>query len=306
MNTFESARSFVYRNARPLDLALWQYHFENHDKENILKVLSFYQNDDGGFGNGLELDFLNPLSSPISTWKATEILREIDFNDKSHPIIKGILKYLDSNADFSTEHNQWMNTVPSNNDYPHAIWWTYKENEVEYRYNPTASLVGFILKFSDKDSALYKKGCVIAQEAVEWFVKNVPFEEQHITACFITLYDCLSQENTDICDMTVFREKLRRQVSYNICDDKTVWAEKYVPKPSNFIMSRDSIFYQDNKEICDYECEFISESQLDDGSVNVTWQWRNEFIKEFAVSENFWKSNLTLNNMRYLKAFDQI
>jgi hypothetical protein len=28
MNTFEKARAFVYRNARPLDLARWQFHFE--------------------------------------------------------------------------------------------------------------------------------------------------------------------------------------------------------------------------------------------------------------------------------------
>lgn len=46
----EKAQEFIYRNARPLDLARWNYLFENGDKENVLKILSSYQNEDGGFG----------------------------------------------------------------------------------------------------------------------------------------------------------------------------------------------------------------------------------------------------------------
>ena len=46
MKTFEKARDFIYRNARPLDLARWQYHFENGSKEAVLKALSYYQNAD--------------------------------------------------------------------------------------------------------------------------------------------------------------------------------------------------------------------------------------------------------------------
>lgn len=29
MNTFEKAKNFIYRNARPVDLALFKYHFES-------------------------------------------------------------------------------------------------------------------------------------------------------------------------------------------------------------------------------------------------------------------------------------
>lgn len=67
----------------------------------MLYTLSFYQNKDGGFGHALEPDAWNPHSSPIQTWFATEILREIDFTDNSHPIIKGILNYLECGKDFN-------------------------------------------------------------------------------------------------------------------------------------------------------------------------------------------------------------
>jgi hypothetical protein len=36
-STFNNARSFIYRNARPLDIARWQYHFEDGNKEGLLK-----------------------------------------------------------------------------------------------------------------------------------------------------------------------------------------------------------------------------------------------------------------------------
>ena len=35
---FEKAREFMYRNARPLDLARFQYHFEGGSKENVMRT----------------------------------------------------------------------------------------------------------------------------------------------------------------------------------------------------------------------------------------------------------------------------
>ena len=32
-SVFDKARAFMYRNARPLDLARFQYHFENGSKD---------------------------------------------------------------------------------------------------------------------------------------------------------------------------------------------------------------------------------------------------------------------------------
>ena len=116
MNNFKKAKGFVYRNARPLDLARFRFHFENGSADEVLYALSFYQNDDGGFAYAIEPDNWNESSTPIGTWAATMILREIGFSDTSHPIISGILKYLDSGKDFAD--GKWFNTVPGNNDYP--------------------------------------------------------------------------------------------------------------------------------------------------------------------------------------------
>ena len=35
--TYKKAQEFIYRNARPIDLARWQYHFEDGKKEERIK-----------------------------------------------------------------------------------------------------------------------------------------------------------------------------------------------------------------------------------------------------------------------------
>lgn len=43
----EEIRIWMYRGARPLDLARWQYHFESGSKDAVLDTLRVYQNKGG-------------------------------------------------------------------------------------------------------------------------------------------------------------------------------------------------------------------------------------------------------------------
>ncbi len=52
----KKAKEFIYRNARPIELALWNYYMEQGSIDDVLHNLSFYQNEDGGFGHALEPD----------------------------------------------------------------------------------------------------------------------------------------------------------------------------------------------------------------------------------------------------------
>ena len=302
MNAFEKARRFVYRSARPLDLARWQYHFEKGSAENVIAVLQMYQNEDGGFGYGLEGDYTNPNSSPIQTWVATEILREINCTDPGHPMINRILNYLSSGQDFDWEHRQWLNTVPSNNDYPHAIWWAYKEGEVEFKYNPTACLAGFFLKYGDENCAFYNTAVKIAREAYDYWISCVPYTEQHVTACFIRLYEYCTEAGVQIADMDIFRQKLMEQVRYELISVADKWDSEYVCMPSNFISRRDSIFYADNAELIERECVYIVQRQLEDGSFVIPWEWWTEY-KEYEIAKIWWKADFCIRYMRFLREF---
>lgn len=65
LEEYEGIRRWMVRNARPLDLARWRFHFEGGGVEPVLEALSAYQNEDGGFGHALEADAWNPHSTPI-------------------------------------------------------------------------------------------------------------------------------------------------------------------------------------------------------------------------------------------------
>lgn len=300
---FENARKFIYRNARPLDLARWQYHFENGSRENVLKALAVYQNTDGGFGHALETDSWNPDSSPIQTWEATEILREIDFTDSDHPIIKGILNYLESKKEFGGQ--LWYNTIKSNNDYPHAPWWHWESDSTCHKnYNPTACLAGFIIRFADNSSSLYNLGCKIAKEAFEYFMLEQSEIDMHTTSCFIRLMQYCEEAKVDnIIDVSALKDKLKEQVKHSITADITSWKTSYICKPSQFFHTKDSIFYDDNKEISEYECEYIKETQMEDGSWNIPWSWV-QYPDQWAISKNWWKANEVINNVLYLKGIN--
>ncbi len=297
-------RNWVYRNARPLDLARWQYHFENGKSEAVINILSEYQNEDGGFGYALEADSWNPNSSPIQTFHALELLSEISFTEKEHPMMKGILGYLESGADFNGEF--WDNTVQTNNDYAHAPWWHRDSESTSHnRYNPSAGLAGFALCYADRSSALYHKCVKIAVEAVD-FLHQANEMDMHVLLCFIALMEYCEQAGiTELFSIKEMKEKIKELVNSNITQDTSIWATSYICKPSQFFKTPESIFYSDNKDIAAYECEFIKTTRNSDGVWDITWGWAG-YPEEWAISKNWWKSNVAITNLIYLRNFGQL
>lgn len=296
---FQKAKTFVYRNARPLDFARWQYHFENGTKDSVLSILSKYQNEDGGFGHALECDAWNPNSSPIQTCHATIILKEIDFSDKSHPIIKGIVKYLSSGADFN--QNYWYRTIPSNDNYPHAPWWACdKDYNTAVYYNPTAALAGFLLYYADVDTAIYQAALRIANEAIEQFISE-DCNEMHLLKCFVELKEYIQAANVSgVKYFSEFNEKLTRQVLSTIEKDSEKWPNTYCCKPSYFIPSKKSDFYTGFEQLCNQEVLQMYESQQENGAWKITWGW-SDFHSEFAISANWWQTNFIIESLLFAK-----
>lgn len=298
-NILEKAERFIYRNARPLDLARWKYHFGNGSANDVVDCLAMYQNEDGGFAYALEPDNWNTNSTPVAVWFATKILREIGFTDITNPVIQGILKYLDSGAEFA--NGKWFNTIASNNDYPHAIWWACDDDTGVPDDNPTVSLAGFVLKFADDNSSLYRKAKKIATEAVETFMNN-PSDEMHTVRCFMDLLCyCEEIDNFDVFDLNAYKSKVYETIEKTVCPEPEKWYTDYVCKPSFFFEKGHRIFNILGRELMEKEAYLMAEQQLEDGSFPVTWQWWTDY-KEFEVSANWWRSSLIVDNMLFLKA----
>ena len=291
----------MYRNARPLDLARFQYHFENGSKEAVLNILSYYQNEDGGFGHAVEADCWNPNSIPLHSNTASEIIREIDVMDSQQPVIQGLLKWYASGKHFNGK--SWEITVESNNDYPHAPWWhTGSVSSCHTDYNGTAQIAGFIARYADKGSDIFKLGVRVANEAI---VALSPDEirDMHTCVCYMRMAELFEKGNaTEYIPFDELKSKLHNSINKLIVTDTSKWSS-YVCQPSYFIDSKESEYYLDNKEIADYECEYIINTQLADGSWNIGWTWGGNYPDEWAISKNWWKGQWIIQNLLYLKGF---
>ena len=299
--TFEKARAFMYRNARPLDLARYQYHFEKGSQEAVLNILSYYQNEDGGFGHAVEADCWNPNSIPLHSNTASEIIREIDLMDNQHPVIQGLLKWYASGKHFNGK--AWEITVESNNDYPHAPWWhTESVSSCHTDYNGTAQIAGFIARYADKESELFKLGVRIANEAIAALSPD-EISDMHTCACYMRMAELFEKgKAAEYIPFDELKEKLHKSINKLIVTDTSKWSG-YVCQPSRFINSKESEYYLANKEIADYECEHIINTQLADGSWNIGWTWGDNYPDEWAISKNWWKGQWIIQNLLYLRGF---
>ncbi len=303
IQAFEKARAFIYRNARPLDLARFQYHLEDGDKAAVMRALSYYQNEDGGFGHGVEADCWNPHSITIHVGTACRIILDIDFDDADHPVIQGLLRWCESGALFNG--HTWALDVPSNNDYPHAPWWhTDSKSACRTDYNETARIAGFIIRYAERDSGAFRLGLRIIQEAIAAIPPD-GISDMHTCSCYVIMAEQLARDQAiDLFPYDALREKLHRSVDRLIEKDPAKW-NAYVCRPSFFLSSRDSEFYPEHQAAAEAECDFILQNQQEDGSWPITWAW-GAYPEEWAVSKNWWKSHLIIQNLLYLKGFGRL
>lgn len=301
---YEALRGWMLRSARPLDLARFRFLFEDGSVLPVLEALSAYQNADGGFGHALEPDNWSPQSMVLPTWYATFRLKEIGFEDGGHPIIQGILRYLEEGAEF--QDGIWPDTTPAVNDAPHAPWWTYTADVRAVKsYNPTASLAGFIIRFAPAGSALLRKAEDIAWQAVEAFYASKA-QEMHELPCYMALADyCEDAGRTDLFEIGALREAIAGWVGQVVEQDASKWETAYVCRPSQFVQDRASPYYPALREAAEAEVGFLLRTQRPDGTWPVTWQW-NAYPEAWPISKHWWTANIAIENLRTLKGFDAL
>jgi hypothetical protein len=109
-------------------------------------------------------------------------------------------------------------------------------------------------------------------------------------------------------DMTAVSERVRELVKSSIGRDTSKW-EFYGVRPSNYITSPDSIYFDDNRDIVETELDYLIETRPKDGVWGITWSWfdnNEKYAKAFAISENWWKANLAVSKLLMLRNFGRL
>lgn len=143
---FDRARVWLCENARPIDLALFRYRFEQGPAADVALALAGFQNRDGGFGKGLEPDFRLPDSSPMATSVALQTIDEIGLAGDD-PLVTGALTYLLETWDEA--RRGWVGVPLAVNDHPHAPWWQRTGDSPPWG-NPDAELVAAFARRPDQ------------------------------------------------------------------------------------------------------------------------------------------------------------
>ncbi len=302
-NDQQEIRNWVYRNARPLDLVVWQYYFENGSKEKILPILQCYQNSDGGFSHTIDPDNWNPDSTPYNAQIVIKLLRQIGFTDISHPIYQGILQYLE-NTEYQSEDG-WFFTIPSNDGYPHGNWWQFSpEANIVQNIGTTASLCGFILRYGEKTSRLYQ----IAGRYTAMLMEKLKTETDHgdmgVSGYCELLEDMEAAGLTDEFDYRDLKEKVSFLVREKINREK----DNFMANPLEFVLSPESKYYDENRQEVERALDEIVESKPQGDVWGIPWEWYNEYTasRNFAIAENWWKAAKATDKMIQLRNFGRL
>lgn len=307
---YQEIRTWIHRNARPLDMALWNYYFEKGRKEDVADALAYYQNEDGGFGNAVEPDCWNSESSPYATLIAAGILRQTEFIEDAgteHPMVQGILRYLDSGV--HSDEEGWFFSIPSNNDCPRAPWGTYSEEENKAQeMGVTAFLCSFIIRYGDKDSGLYKKAIHLTRMILDKAAEAENFGEMGAGGVSILVGELMQSGLSSSFECGALIPRLAEVANSSIERDPEKWAG-YTPRPSEFIFVPDSPLYKGNEDIVNTELDYLIDTRNPGGVWSITWSWFDlgeKYPKEFAISENWWMASKAIEKLRFLINFGRV
>ena len=285
--------NWLYRNGRPLDVARYEFLFLNKDIELVEKILKSYQNKDGGFGHGLEPDSQNPNSSPVQTWMAFEIIEELHLDNTSE-IVKKVLDYLVNIA--PKKDGYFLATIPSNNDFPHAPWWSYSEESAVWGYNPTIAVAGFIYKHSI-NSEQKQFASTIIQRGINDFIKN-PSNEMHEIRAFLDMINYLVDLN-DFNNHQEFLDLVLKQIEKNIEKNPKLWFNTYCVRPLQFFDKPGSFGFDNYAGLAKLEASMILENMNDLGVWDVTWSW-DSYPDTWALAKRNWQSSFIVSYLKIM------
>lgn len=286
--------------SRGLEKARIEHLLFNGSINAVLDELSLFQNKDGGFAHSLEPDIWNPHSSPIQSWSAITILRQLEM-DSSHEITEKLFSYFENS--FNVKTKKWFRLDPTNNNYPHAPWWGYQEGKDDF--NPSASLAGYIVKHASKQSTVYKYAKLVIDDAFEYLKQANIVIEMHELRCFFEMFNDLPTELKAREDYSLIKEELLRHLKEIMEKDKERWFDSYCCKPSTIIKSHptlgSTLFY----DLMHQEFDVALTKRNDEGLWDITWSWTH-YQKESRIATKAWQGIIGFDYLYLMKQFNYI
>ena len=303
----ERAEKWLRRYGRPLELALWEYHLGGGSKERVIQYLSAFQNEDGGFGHGLEADFWLPQSSPIASWMAGQILVEIQAGPEDY-IVRRLMDYL--MATEQVQPGMWPTVLPENNNYPHAPWWEWTPDaQKDWMFNPSVELAAFLIHWSGSQGLEAALGWMSLRHAFEYLMDADSVEwhgMKNFWQCLKLLRPFQDRFPEEVgFSFAQLEQKARTLILDVISREISGGGITYQPLPLDFVKDPADPLYEELKPLVEENLRVYWESRSEWGIWDITWGWA-DYPQEFAVARRYWQGILAVDRYKLFKAFGWI
>jgi len=283
--SIERATDFMWRNARPLERALFAHEFLNGTADAVVAALLAYRNSDGGFGNALEADIRAPGSIPLACENALRALCDARIRDARIAI--GICDFLASVAE---SDGRVETALPHILEYPRAAHWSDPSFGADSP-NPTAGLVG-LLRYQDVDHPWIAR-------AVQWCERRLerPLQDAHEVACALRFYEYApDRKRAKIAAVKIARaaDQTRWFVKDPSSTDYGVTPLQLCPRPD--AIARPAFA----DDLIEAHLASLAARQQDDGGWPITW------AAPSPAAELEWRGFLTFEALKCLRAWSRI
>ncbi|WMM23772.1 hypothetical protein RBU61_12655 [Tissierella sp. MB52-C2] len=297
---FDEINSYMNKEARGLEKAIFNYYFNDSNDDDILDMLEKFQNLDGGFGRGIEPDFKLVESSPMATSIGLRYLNLLSNNNRAKRMIAKATEYLEST--FDKERNGWYSVPNIVNDYPHAPHWEYRDDigmtVIDYSWgNPSAELIGYLYKYRQYVTKLDIFSLV--NYAIEKLNQRTEFSSEHEIFCYIKMYNTIDKEFA-----IQIEDTLKLAISQLINVNEAEWTD-YVPMPLKFIEFDSENFFEINSKFIDKNLDYLIAQLEENKKILPTWEWEN-YLDEWEIARGEWMGELTLLALLSLKKFNRL
>ena len=293
--SFSNAKEFLLQRARPLERALFGFHFENAPASEVRRALAAYQNADGGFGRALEPDFRLPASSAIATSQAFRILREAGVSARD-PMLRAAVRW--TQAAFDHALDRWPIVPPEVNNWPHAPWWTWSApGQPGFAANPGIEFVAHLWRYREAvDPAFLSELTARAEELIARLPER---PEMHDLLCVIYMAETPSVpallRNQAAC-------RVRQAGPAIVSRDPDAWVG-YGVRPLLLAPRADSLLAPLLGDAVEDNLQFEFLRQGADGAWAPNWNWGGLFPQDWPQAELEWKGLLTLQALLTFRSY---
>lgn len=270
-SAFEKAVAYMKGQARPLELARFDYHLGDGSTAEVLAkletALEAFQNEDGGFGHGLEPDVRLGDSSVIATTLAFQRFREFGIPG-DHVMVVRACQYLVNTYD--ADHVNWPIIPPNVDDAPHAPWWVSGGDLDQSLANPRAEIAGYLNEFPEHFPDAMRQQ--VTEATINYLFEQPDEMEMHDLLCYIRLWETRSLPQDT---RSRILDKLKR-IAETIVDRNPEGWKAYGLQPLAIASTPESPFVESFRDEIQQNLDFIIDTQGENGAWMPNWSWGGE------------------------------